>query len=767
MPAKILILSAFLILFSVFWHPFVFAETEENVAEETPKETQAKSEEPDKAKEEPQEKAAQESKPVSNESSADINKEETNVQKEDIKVDSQPAAIETPTEQSETESASSPSNNANPENTLSENEPETVANNSPPSADEMAQADDISSSDNSTEEKDNSKSNDEEESEKEIDNENEAIIQNETASESSTGENESSDSIATQDATSETDQFNDINKNFVGENYEEYINNIYGNYEGDIDLLKKFVDILEKSKEVQPKELTVNNENSADVDNYASAAATTGENFIRNACQDANINTGDADAIVNIINFVNRNYTGDNWFFAAVNIFGNWKGNLIVPGKEDIDFLNTVQPSIDANNNNDLILKNIIETDASSGGNLSKKTEAGDVSPESNVENQVNLDKTGSNWFFLMINNMGNWTGEVLNCDDEGGENNIYNYDFGVLDQESVDFLGSLTVNNFNQADIENNAIAVADTGNNQISGQKGKIKTGDAMAIANIFNLINNNIVGNNWFFGIVNVMGTWDGNLMFGYSKNDDNKDEEEDHHHKHHKHKQDKNKAIYYGYYPSTYFYDNFATSIEREYLEIKEFDMLNSKLIPDEKSQFQIIVGNVGPVIVYNVKVYSQMFDGIGRKIAEYAFDIPAIEAGKKFKIDYEILLDQIENDELYRAVAFAQGDSANGKTGSNEVEKYLFSGEWFNFKPAGWTSKMNNYLGKMVLAANASSEPQIDLTPKANNVNSIDENQEKDGSKKLLIIWTFVIISYLFAMSAIRYTRKIKELEIKK
>ncbi|KXK07629.1 MAG: hypothetical protein UZ21_OP11001000988 [Microgenomates bacterium OLB22] len=44
-----------------------------------------------------------------------------------------------------------------------------------------------------------------------------------------------------------------------------------------------------------------------------------------------------------------------------------------------------------------------------------------------------------------------------------------------------------------------------------------GSITTGDATVTAKILNLLNTNIVGNNWYYVMVNVFGNWKGNIRF----------------------------------------------------------------------------------------------------------------------------------------------------------------------------------------------------------------------------------------------------------
>ena len=77
-------------------------------------------------------------------------------------------------------------------------------------------------------------------------------------------------------------------------------------------------------------------------------------------------------------------------------------------------------------------------------------------------------------------------------------------------------FLASAT----NTAAVENNVDVTAETGKNNATTQNGvaEVNTGNAYASASAVNLINTNIVGQNWIFGVFNIFGDVDGDIVFG---------------------------------------------------------------------------------------------------------------------------------------------------------------------------------------------------------------------------------------------------------
>jgi len=76
-------------------------------------------------------------------------------------------------------------------------------------------------------------------------------------------------------------------------------------------------------------------ENTASVNNKIQLSANTGGNSAsRNTGGDNSIKTGDANVLLNLINFVNNNFKDTNIFVTMVNVFGSWVGDFVGPGYE-------------------------------------------------------------------------------------------------------------------------------------------------------------------------------------------------------------------------------------------------------------------------------------------------------------------------------------------------------------------------------------------------------------------------------------------------
>lgn len=370
--------------------------------------------------------------------------------------------------------------------------------------------------------------------------------------------------IDTGDATAIANIYNEINENIIGNNWVDTAFNIYGIYEGDINLLEIFESLfeilmnngsqlfesmesieigsigepeepteevdLEEEQETEecvdicdPLDVEINNTNNAQIENDGTAQANSGKNEISDVDGDATITTGDAFAMVNIVNVVNRNIVGENWLFVIINIFGDWTGNLIVPGADLLNLPSATQfADLTVNNNNNADVSNNVQSGANTGDNVAIENGGdstiltGDAYSDANVTNVLNTNIVGSNWFSLSINNMGTWFGGINNW--FGGDGALQ-YDFNA--DETILTAGSLTVNNTNNADVDNEAVSYANTGGNvaNVNGGDASIVTGDAVADSNVMNFVNTNIIGSNWLYGMLNIMGTWNGNVEFAY--------------------------------------------------------------------------------------------------------------------------------------------------------------------------------------------------------------------------------------------------------
>ncbi len=316
-----------------------------------------------------------------------------------------------------------------------------------------------------------------------------------------------------------------------------------------------------------------NQNNDGTVTNNIDFVANTGDNDAnKNNAGDVSITTGDAHVAANLLTFLNNNIAG-NVVFGVVNIFGDLVGDIIMPDNVFDQFAcstcgggtnvtnanngassdnngsvnnttnNNVFQSNDANITNNLVL----ETET--GNNDASKNNQGDVNittgstnVDASILNIANMNILGGNMWLVIVNEAGNWVGKLFGAPegsvlagsdglefamDPNGTINVTNAKNGADSTNNGD-VNNTTNNNLNQtntANVVNNVNLSANTGGNEANKNNGNVDivTGDAEAIANIVNFVNNNIAGGKLLVTFVNVFGSWKGDFMTPGSKKD----------------------------------------------------------------------------------------------------------------------------------------------------------------------------------------------------------------------------------------------------
>lgn len=275
--------------------------------------------------------------------------------------------------------------------------------------------------------------------------------------------------------------------------------------------------------------------NTADIANDVSVSAQTGNNLINDAQGTSTIKTGDAYAAANIINFANTNIINSNYTFLISNTFGNWKGDLLFPGK---DFFTKLFPSPSSvnsqicsqqyiNSTSSANVSNNVAVNADSGQNIVDGNNGfistGAAKSIANTLNFINSNILNSNYVFILIKVAGSWQGQIFSLPP--GLSIIHTPDGIVISADASADCNGGTVNSLNvnnDSTITNNVAVDAGTGNNQISAtssdSSNNIVSGDAFAVSNILNVANSSIISSNWLSALVNVFGDWQGNIAFG---------------------------------------------------------------------------------------------------------------------------------------------------------------------------------------------------------------------------------------------------------
>lgn len=382
-----------------------------------------------------------------------------------------------------------------------------------------------------------------------VENKNEAEVGTESTVVSTTGDNLASENlgdvkIVTGDALALANILNLLNTNIVGSNFEVLLLNLVNENGGEINLNELWQQLQEKQagsglslaagSDSSNLSVAIKNQNDANLTNDINVGAGTGGNEA-NGNGSVDMTTGDAKAVANVANMVNTNIYGADFLFTIINIIDPKTGDLVLPRSE---MFGAVGSSFEGSryvfaNNNQADIGDNVSSLADTGGNESNNNgdslmTTGEATAHSNSFSLVNLNISQNNWFFLIINNLGHWSGSLFGrtspSSQETPANGTLIHEVGLGGSgETGDTNGEpdLNIENQNKATLRNNISTIAETGGNEASDNKGQttMKTGDATSLANLFNLVNLNIVGGKFFMGIVNILGDWSGNAVFAY--------------------------------------------------------------------------------------------------------------------------------------------------------------------------------------------------------------------------------------------------------
>lgn len=387
-----------------------------------------------------------------------------------------------------------------------------------------------------------------------VSNTNEATVVNNADISAQTGDNIASENLGdveifTGDALALANLLNLLNTNIVGSIFEVLFLDLLDGGSEDVNLNELWQQILEmqgsgelrlagKTSSSAPSTL-IQNLNQASLENSVNVEAKTGENLANENGGGAAILTGDATALANVVNLVNTNIVGSQFFLGVINILGLFEGNIILPRPERFSQEGSGAQGVGGvvfENQNQAEITDAVSAGAETGlnetnGNVGDNLiTTGDATSVANSFSLLNLNIQHNNWFFLIINNLGSWTGRLFGWGTpSSSEDPIQGqslYEIGLDEPVSnvavnKDGSPSLFFQNQNQASVRNDIRVSASTGSNQTSGniEGAQIRTGNALSLANLFNLVNLNILGGRFFIGLANILNDWSGNIIFAY--------------------------------------------------------------------------------------------------------------------------------------------------------------------------------------------------------------------------------------------------------
>ncbi|MEO6760832.1 MAG: hypothetical protein ABI220_00435 [Candidatus Saccharimonadales bacterium] len=290
------------------------------------------------------------------------------------------------------------------------------------------------------------------------------------------------------------------------------------------------------------------NNTSAQINNNIDVNATSGNAEVANNTTAGGATSGNATAIVNLMNIINSVISSGQSFVGTVNINGSLNGDILLP-QNFIDQLlastgpgsnNSATSTLNTNNvvTNNLVsdIKNNINSTAQSGdakvaGNTNASTaESGSAGTNVTIFNLTGSTVIGGNNLLVFVNVLGHWVGMIVNAPAgttaaslggsiTGTGPNSNNTTSNHLDETTT------STNNSNFG-INNNVNVNAKSGDATVTGNTaaGDALSGNANTAVNILNMTGSNLSLSNWFGVLfINVFGNWNGSFGIDTSAGD----------------------------------------------------------------------------------------------------------------------------------------------------------------------------------------------------------------------------------------------------
>ena len=266
-----------------------------------------------------------------------------------------------------------------------------------------------------------------------------------------------------------------------------------------------------------------------DILNNIVLSAHSGDAAVTDNYQAGNATSGDANALANIINIVGSSIGAPHSFLGVVNIYGNLKGDILVPSSfvnglfggnqpagsqgtagDSYDFTNTSSntTSIDNNVNASANSGNAAVSDNHTGGNAT----SGNATTNITVYNLTGQTVVAKNSLLVFVNVLGKWVGMIVQAPGStaatltGGGNG------------GSQATGNGSSESTTKTHITNNIAVDAGSGGATVADndQGGNATSGNAHAGVNLLNITDSNFSLGDWFGTLfINVLGSWVGNF------------------------------------------------------------------------------------------------------------------------------------------------------------------------------------------------------------------------------------------------------------
>lgn len=305
-----------------------------------------------------------------------------------------------------------------------------------------------------------------------------------------------------------------------------FTTNIDGNVVGDLYIDPHAILAVQKSTNTDPPaDIKINNQTSNAIDNKINVGAGSGNATVSDNTTAGDATSGNANAVVNLVNVLNSAIAANQSFLGLININGNFDGDILLPpgtlnallasnNGSNVGQNNLTVSSNDVNN-----IANNVGVNATSGNaTVANNTTAGNATTGNASTNVTILNLTGheivgSNSLLVFVNVLGRWVGAIV---DAPAGSTAAAIGGGVTQDNTLNSDVSLSTTNANRINNDVNVDAHSGDASVRDNTTAGGARTGNASASANIANIANSSLSLSDWF-GIlfINVFGMWNGSF------------------------------------------------------------------------------------------------------------------------------------------------------------------------------------------------------------------------------------------------------------
>jgi hypothetical protein len=336
----------------------------------------------------------------------------------------------------------------------------------------------------------------------------------------------------------------------IGQQVKTFSANINGDVNGDLLFDPASIASLQNTSGNTnlSNKLTVNNSTNAQLNNTIDLHATSGDAAVSGNTSGGNAVTGSAQAIANVMNYINSAVSSGQSFIGTININGNLNGDILLPAGLIDQLIASNVPTVSVNipapgsanknetavandvvvsNTNNEGINNLVSSNATSGqASVAGNTTAGNASSGVAMTNVTAFNLTGNtvigqNDILVFVNVVGKWVGMIVNAPAGSTAASLGG---GITRDTTVTNTADLK-NTANER-INNNIKVAAKSGNATVSDNTsgGNASTGKAATAVNLLNIEGSALDLTNWFGVLfINVFGTWHGSFGVNTSAGD----------------------------------------------------------------------------------------------------------------------------------------------------------------------------------------------------------------------------------------------------